>query len=113
MEQAEILQGNIMIAKFMGFINLQSPNWFSFVLDDGTLKEFHIGSPIEYHLSWDLLMPACKKFISLQDNFKDIIPYELHCDTINSAVTSYDVLPAWVQLIGGIEWYNKQELPND
>ena len=126
MEQAETLQGNILIAKFMGFINLHSENWFVLVLDDGTSKEFYADGPICYHSSWDWLMPAVERIedlgVSIMIKRNLVFMFGWIANNPNTTTlykwngggaNNSKRLATWYGVVEFIKWYNKQELPND
>lgn len=60
----------------------------------------------KYHTSWDWLMPACKKFDSLNLLDKE---YESLCDEIDNAVSCYEIMPAFKNLVKAITWYSSTQ----
>lgn len=57
-----------------------------------------------YNASWNWLMPACKKFDSL-----DLVDenYVKHCDNIDFLVSQYEIEPVYEALVQAILWYNE------
>lgn len=55
---------------------------------------------------WRLLMPAIKKFKSL-----DLYDFEyaMRCNDINTAVETCEIIPAWEALVEAIIWYNNNK----
>lgn len=88
----EILEGNKLIAAFMG-------------------KPDHIMPELlKYHSSWDWLMPACRKFDSLFDsNWTETqeLEYVALSDKMDEAATFYEIFPLYQELVNGIKWYNQ------
>lgn len=64
----------------------------------------------KYHTSWEWIMPVCKKFdhLPLID-----MEYQKHCDNIDHAVTTYEILPVWNALTEAIQWYNNTQTDNN
>lgn len=104
------VEGNKLIAVFTGweankFINL--PNRLH-KMEGDILMAVSINH-LEYHTSWDALMPACHKWDNLNiDDMKEGYEYEfsLLCDALDAKVTLYEIGPAWRQLVENIQWYN-------
>lgn len=103
------VEGNKLIAEFMGFKCSKSGKTFRMSNESSPYRK----TDLHYHSSWDLLMPACKKFDTIKrgslaegwNRARNRI-YEQHCDCIDNAVTRYDILPAFERLVDAIEWYN-------
>ena len=68
----------------------------------------HVGithiKELRYHSSWNLLMPVCKKFDSLDLVEEDYIN---HCDNIDHCVTQYEIEPVYEAVVQAILWYNE------
>jgi uncharacterized UPF0160 family protein len=104
-----VIEGNRIIAAFDGYVyhadailNKQKGVFTKEGKMPMLLKEF------KYHTSFDWLMPVCKKFDTLKDDFKDRILYELFCDEIDNAVTCYEIMPVFEKIVTAIKWYNLQ-----
>lgn len=63
---------------------------------------------LKYHSSWEWIMPACKKFHELN---LEGYEYEQHCESIDIAVTSYEIERAFKKLSEAITWYNTSSNP--
>ena len=61
MKQFEIMRNNKLIAEFMGVVFHDDEN--QYYNADG----LHIGNTLQYHKSWDWLMPVVEKIESLRD----------------------------------------------
>lgn len=72
------------------------------------------GRTFKYHLSWDELMEACKKFDRIMDGvFRKKrrewwTEYEILCDDIDHAITRYNKREAFDALVTAIKWYHKR-----
>lgn len=102
-----IEEGNKLIAEFMMLSKVKGELYPV----EGVLFS---ASGLKYCSSWDWLMPACKKFDTIFDGYnwgmKTSIyqQYVSQCDSIDNAVTRYDIEPAWTELIAAITWYNNK-----
>ena len=101
MESDLILNGNKLIAEFMGETKT----------DYGKPAKYLREDLIFYHSSWDWLMPVCKKLGYLAEN--KVIPfskdYEYWCDQLEDSITrTYDIEPAFKRVVDFIQWYNTQ-----
>lgn len=94
--EEDIAKGNEIIREFMGW----PTNKIEIHFLGGTMRKLQY----HFHMDWNLLMAACKKFDNLSNRTKD---YQRYCDEIDAAVTNYEILPAWKRLLRGIKWYNE------
>ena len=115
------IEGNVLIAIFDGYIKCAE----GYINKQGDKVSYGYGvnslyekganyihaSEMEYHSSWDWLMPACYKWDNL---FKEIIleypkamEYEELCDALDTLVSCYEITPAFNQLVENIKWYNQ------
>lgn len=111
MTNDEILEGNKLIA--------DSP-FSDLVKGSGEEERWYIKSnnqqgyftELKYHSSWDWIMPACSKWDNLYFDVLEIKTreqYELRCDSLDNAVTRYELAPVFKQLVENIKWYNKNK----
>jgi hypothetical protein len=104
-------EGNKLIAEFDGwkFMRMVSefPLWQKFNKKGKVIHEGVFRLP-EYHNNWNMLIPACKKFDGL--NILDTT-YEDLCDEIDRAVSCYEILPTFKNLVTAIKWYNDNAVP--
>ena len=96
MTQDEIIEGNKLIAEFMGAI----------VNKDGTVKGYsQIQIPgYGYHTSWDWLMPVANKWDRLKITGTLRQEYESRCDELDSAASLYDIKEIYTVLLDNIKW---------
>jgi hypothetical protein len=107
MTNEDILEGNILIAKFMGC----TQNKHGFVSPKGTKYTFPKKNNdavsihwLRYHLDWDWVMPVAKKCIKI---------YHDERGDIFQALTSSedDVTTLFQAIVKFITWYNDPETP--
>lgn len=124
MKEQEIIEGNKLIAEFIGCeierdgrkgignltYNLPAmmfePDFFEIQFFMDTCDMPNKVSNMLFHKSWDWLIPAIQKFDSLP--LYSNLEYIDHCEKIDSIVTCYEVLPAFYALVEAIKWYNNQ-----
>lgn len=106
----DIIEGNRLIAEFMEVIWRKEHKMWSFhhLPDQPAPNYTKWWSALHYHEFWDWTIRACKKF--------DHLPltgmvYQEHCDNIDHAVTTYEILPVWNALTEAIQWYNNTQTP--
>ena len=115
MEENKIIEGNKLIAEFMGGKhNGGSYYRFYYGIDIVGVKEncrpvSWIETNLKYHTSWDWLMPCVKKFDYLAEN--KVIPFsddfEFWCDKIEDTITrTYEIEPVFKIMVEAITWYN-------
>jgi hypothetical protein len=124
MKLEKIIEGNRLIAKFMGYNVEMIDNEFYFTLDD--MLESFCNDEIHYHSSWDWLMPVMQKIgtlgfcITLEFDEK---PYLTYISIMDNSTATYidedyedrdyeiesDIHLAWFNVVNFIKWYNKQE----
>ncbi len=125
----EIIDGNALIAEFMGSKYINEP--YKAKKEDKELTDFwHWSKPngeypfnmcikpaqsmstafmignFFYHISYDWIMPACKRFDAL--NLINHDYYQL-CDEIDLTVSCYEIILTFKKLVNAIKWYNKQK----
>lgn len=106
MTQEQII-GNRAIAVFMGLLS-KNPK-YPFTKPNGSVNY----KEAEYHSSYDWLMPAWKKFESLEiskvdEGFKD--NYSRHLMSVSTAIIHYDISVAFDRFVMALNWYNSQQL---
>ena len=105
MTQEEI-EGNKLIAEF------KCTKSFDTYYDSEGKYHFEILDS-QYHSSWDWIMPACYKwdnlFFDVALEYKLAQEYELRCDALDNAITKYEILPAFKQLVENIKWFNQNK----
>jgi len=99
MKQNEILEGDKLIAEFMGMTSS-----FDTYFCKSQKCHFEVNS-LNYHSSWDWLMPACKKFNDIK--FEIETPkHELICDDIIHYISSFQIEEVFIALVYAIKWHN-------
>lgn len=113
-KQSIEVEGNKLIAEFHGWKHVETPKkkgkgywefpeWGKAAFDIRFMK---------YHSSFDWLMPACRKFDLLdtseftEDQMK---LYMAHSYNIDMAVTRYEIIPAFTELVNALHWYNQNK----
>lgn len=125
MTQKQIRNRNEIISSFMGYIKIPwkfRDSNFGFIKKEDLTKYPNIEGwaynsnlfwsiiwDFKYHSSWDQLIPACQKWDTLKINAKNQLKYEKLSDVLDNAVTCYDILPVFEQLVNNIKWYNGLE----
>lgn len=109
MGQVNTMEGNKIIAEFMGFIHEPS-------LDDEVLgkalwrlsdNENFYDSRMKYHTSWDWLMPVYDKFRCLViDGEKNFRKRNRFVVLISDEIIRVNITEAYEKLIEAIQWYN-------
>jgi hypothetical protein len=68
---------------------------------------------LKYHSSWDWIMPVCYKWDNLFEGtaieYPKAMEYEKLCDEIDNAVSRYEILPVFNQLVENIKWFNQNK----
>ena len=115
MNHKEQIEGNKLIAEFMGFKpmfikSLLGKRYEVIDFEHGRIKVENLDVDCFYHTSWDWLMPACHKWDNLNMYDKEGYEYEylILCDTLDAKVSMYEIGPVWQQLVENIQWYNNQ-----
>ena len=104
----QIITGNRIIAEFMGarFYNDDMeayPN--GYYLSDYPCSQI---KDMEFHKSWDWLIPVCKKWSDLEFDGKDQTwEFDHYNELLAINVLSYEIEHAFNQLVSNIEYYNQ------
>lgn len=120
MPQEQILEGNKMIAEFMGYKRCplldDKANGEMYHRKDPS-KAFMYISKSKYHSSWDWQIPVWEKIGHLMQRYvsKDEVPisamqeYNRLCDKYESAVFTNNPQKGFQTLLESITWYNAQK----
>ncbi len=96
-EQEQILEGNKLIALFMG---MEIIDEYTFRV--GKFPNDHIDrGRLVYHSSWDALMPVCKKIANI-----DAIYSAGMIQTISKH--DYEIMPVWEAVVQHLKLVKKQ-----
>jgi hypothetical protein len=107
MSNEEILEGNKLIAEFMGFEftkhgNVWIPNLYPKEVHRPNSGETTFGiENLLFNSSWDWLMPVVEKIGSLETNM---------CGIVLSMFYEGDIYEVWLHVVSFIEWYNQAEI---
>lgn len=113
----EILEGNKLIAEFMGGI-VEKFTWRKYepmgVTFDKQVHglQAHVLEDLNYHTSWDWLMPACQRWDNTwhdEWNAHQVEKYTSLSDELDHFATLYEIEPLWRQLVINIKWYNQNK----
>ena len=101
---------NCLIAAFIGgyYDFVENAYNFSEIEFETIFSNIH---QLNFHKSWDWLMPACKKwdelFIGKDLTSQNHVEYVNLCDELDQSLTLYDIEHVYYILIKCIKWYNK------
>lgn len=125
MEDAKIIEGNKLIAEFMGWRKDPTHGWLT--KDEQDAWNYRDDYHFKYYVSWDWLMPvvekieglnngengkgyivslkspSCVGYIDKEDGFKMPIP----CDARTLGTTRIESV--WLAVVEFIQWYNKNK----
>lgn len=123
MQSKEILDGNKLIAEFCGLMHIplddefpyDSWRWKTDAVEPIN-KNIRTGIiyEVEYHISWDWLMPVGKKISDIFEEKVKSKDYmidggELFLSRILDEVCYFNIEKLWVAIVEYIEWYNINE----
>jgi hypothetical protein len=100
-----IIEGNKLIAEFMGAHVLEPYVLFYDVEGSSEVPKGYPNDPfnremnLEYHTSWDWLMPVVKKI------FEGYALYEIY-DRIEEGLIIINIEVTWQAVVEFIQWYN-------
>ena len=101
MKQQEILEGNTLIAEFMGLQIISAKEIKGKVDDELILNDVSIPETmLYYYSSWDWLMPVVEKI-----NDTGVAGGMLY--DLREALTRVDIDLAWKEVIKFIKWHNE------
>jgi hypothetical protein len=112
MTNTEIVEGNKIIAEFMGVDECGKPNWeYRYWFIGGiSVRE----DELKYHSSWDWLMPVWGKLgkemykIRRQISGEDYKKAEVLTIHILTSFREVDITSAFNWILEAIQWYNNQ-----
>lgn len=99
MKEKEILEGNKLIAEFMG--NKDSENKYS----HESSEYYFEGCELEFHFSWNWLIPVVQKITREFPEYDNTV----HMEGILDTLLTLDIENIWKTVIGFIEFYNKKQ----
>lgn len=123
MENKEIIEGNRLIAEFMGAFGYPEDTpeeydlftcsemgdvFMDIEADDIDAKHHFALNEMKFHVSWDWLMPVVGKVYEVnEDNIN------IKFDNIINAISRLDRISAFWYTVEFIKWYNSQNLCPD
>jgi hypothetical protein len=116
MTQEEIIQGNKLIAEFMGGIKpdlfcngvKQSENaWNHNDINNPLCGGKYYDDSLKYHTSWNWLMPVVERCNSIINHI------EYFSRDLQRALCAADIELVFIAVIEFIKWYNAQTQPHD
>ena len=106
MKANEIIEGNKLIAEFMG---VDVDSYTSYAEE---LRKCYSESDLEYHSSWDWLMPVVDKLMSTKQCDMIIHAKNLVVISYGGKTFSYYEMSlienVWIAVVEFIKWYNSQ-----
>lgn len=108
MTQAEIFAGNKQIADFMGYVKeaekAKDPYLYA-------VKHAYENGNMNYHKSWDWLMPVVLKLRILILDPKAAVPYDLRYTTmrLKQGLLSVSIEKVYEYCLVFIKWYNEHQ----
>ena len=118
MKNAEILEGNKLIAKFMGLREIGFGENRHFI--DAGNRIIAMYYNLKYHTSWDWLMPVVEKIEN--DDLYRVIIFRGSCDIelieSNSVDSNFETIEksgmnknisTWLAVLEFIKWYNENK----
>ena len=117
MKQEEIIEGNKLIAKFMG--HSQDDHLYGMVIDD----KYYTYTLMKYHSSWDWLMPVVEKINNIGSKSSVVLMGSLgqyrvqlfHSGRIRGqspqgiGVSDSFIEATWFAVVAFITWYNQNK----
>jgi hypothetical protein len=111
----DYIEGNKLIAEFMGYKYFQSPyDGWGFCKDEKDMSTWLRSNNILYHSSWDWLMSVVEK---IEQNYTPVEILDLQCtigrtiynpDNIQVCSNNSKLDATWQAVIQFIQWYNSQ-----
>jgi len=110
MKTEEIINGNKLIAEFMGGVYETKEQPIPYFENIEFAGPYPSNEDLKYHTSWDWLMPVVRKIVELccdSDNYDLFMSdhYTSILDTIPIAI----IEDAYKVVVEFIEWYNAQQ----
>lgn len=125
MEKETIVNGNRLIAEFMGAV--VNPKWqdettYTYTIAPSESSSYHwTPDTMRYHESWEWLMPVVEKIESLEKvdytilyaEHKNIYQFEINLkydtDSTFNVITENKIESIYTCVVEFIEWYNKNK----
>jgi len=115
MIQEEILEGNKLIAEFIGYILYKPIRRGLFGKKEMTwyYGKKKYWSPLffiqhfQFHKDWNWLMTAIG--YCLDKNEENLDDWEHYYEAIDDSLFQVEIIPTWKEVVKFIKWYNTQE----
>lgn len=118
MTQEEIIEGNKLIAEFMGYEFTETPDYGILggskftkvpkIPNEPPFTIYHGWQPPKYNESWDCLMFVIKKCLSISE--EELADWEHYYEAIDDSLFQVEILGTWKEVINFIKWYNNETL---
>ena len=111
MNNDKIIEGNKLIAEFMGGHLSDHPElngvkvWHGYDLVEGRLN---LPTTLTFHSSWDWLIPIWKKIVNIGDSLMSQ-ERNLYFQEITHGLYICDIQVVWSGIVEFIEWYNQSK----
>lgn len=108
MNNNKIIEGNIMITRFMGGYLSDHPElngvkvWHGYDPVEGRLN---LPTTLKFHEDWNMLMPVWKKIVDIGNSLMSQ-ERSLYFKEITHGIYLCDILATWSGIVEFIEWYN-------
>ncbi len=111
MTKREINEGNKLIDNFMQKVwDTKHPDYEKYSPILKARINNAINNPNEYNLSWDLLMPVCKKISEMRIIVNNsVTPMINEFRRMKKGAITFDIEETYLGVVSFINWYNKQQ----
>ena len=120
MSQEEILEGNKLIAEFMGLHYRSLKYYTGWYKDPEFQNRICDYDGLQYHSSWNWLMPVCYKISEIikdKYNIENLTPLDELFDILSGGLyytnddlkVSTNIMEVYSDVITFIKWYNSQQ----
>lgn len=115
MIEEKIIEGNKLIAEFMGGKYDKDTNfpihpndiWLPIHgITNYTTINMGCGKILLYHSSWDWLLPVVEKILGTENNSSD---WEKHYTQIHDSLWLINIESVWLSVVEFIKWYNQNK----
>ena len=109
MKESEIIEGNKLIAEFMG-AKWSKSSGYEFSMFASAYS--NCGKTLKFYSSWDWLMPVVEKIENIAQSQKSdsfFLSYIRNNYTIfDMKLTEVSIAAVWIKTVYFIDWYNSQ-----
>lgn len=98
MSEQEILEGNKLIAEFMGYKIPNQTHKLNWIVYKDVFQ------PMLFNTSWDWLMPAIKECLNKSE--ENLADWEYYYEQIDDSFFQIEIHQTWSAVVEFIKWYN-------